>query len=770
MTVKTPGARAARPTRALAYALTSIALSLLPLHQAVAQENPTPCEGAECPPAAEQGPQAAETPLPVADDTTDLVLPTVAVEAAAPVPEPAPSPAPRRAPAPVIAAPAPAVVAPAANPESRFAARPARVQERTKIGRLSVDTPLNGTALGREDLETVRSSSAETDLLLRVPGISMIRNIRIPTGGKGYTNNLIDGFSVRSQTLGSFGFLDDVNLWDVEAVEITRGPASVLYSSKAVGGTVNVISRTPPETQETEAFAEMGSNGFTRAGVNLAGPLGSSEELGYSFSLNKLDSDGWRDRSAIEKLGVSGKLVWAPSDRTELTFRAEYQDMYEEHPGRLTQEQFDEDWQQAQYFNLYEDKQSTTLSASLKHEFDANRRVELSYGFSNTSGIDACPAGCSSRIASLLHVEVDHSTHNLRALYEQDFAAMDGKLSLGVDAFQSTKKDDTYWRSTNSFTPTRLGSAYTLDETSVAPFAQYEFSPLEDLRLILGARYENYDLEVDDRSPYTDNDGAEHYSELVTKGGLSWEYAPDSILWASVAEGYFVPSTRDTVTDINARPLPPEHSMTYSVGLRGELMGGDFGYDLGLYHSTIRDQAVSLSCGGDATLCPGNPDGDYPVAAGKVRYQGIETTLHWRASDQWRFDLAHTYARNTYVDFVTDGGDFSGKTAPASPLHHANLRATYAPTEALDIELEADWISAYYTNESNTDRYKRPVLWNLRARYDVDDRVMLFGSVENLFDVKYAKRVSATNDPDPVRGYAEGYSERTFRFGLTARF
>lgn len=748
-------------------ALTTTALTLLAAPLYAQEAAPLPCDPAtqDCTPAA--------TP---ADANADLVLPTVEVAADAPAaPKPAAKSAPRRtaprraaAPAPAPVAPAPAPVA--TNPESRFAARPAKVHDRTEIGHLSVDAPVAGTTLGAEELATVRSTSAETDLLLRVPGVSMVRNFRIPTGGKGYTNNLTDGFSVRSQSLGKFGYLDEVNLWDAERVELTRGPASVLYSSKAVGGTVNVVSRKPPEAREGQVFLEGGSDEFARAGLNLAGPLAAGSKLGYTLSLNKLDFGGWRDRSAIERSALSGKLVWQASPNTEVSLRAERMWLYQEHAGRLTQEQFDTDWQQAQYSNLYENTRSDVVALSVKHRLSESSKIELSYGFSHAEGTDACPSGCSSRIASTRMVATDNTTHNLRALYTLDLAPMDTRLSFGVDAFKSEKNDDTFSRATNSFAPIALVSAYTIDETSIAPFAQAEFSPIDKLRVTLGARWENYDLTVDDRSPSTNLDGAKSYHDLVTKAGLTWEYAPDHLLWASVAEGYFVPSTSATITAANARDLPPESSLTYSLGLRGEWRDGAMGYDVGLYHSTIKDQAISLQCGGDAVLCPTDPGGSYSVAAGKVRYRGVETQLYWRLSPQWRFDLSHTYARNNYVNFVTNTADFSGKIASASPLHHLNLRATFTPSEAWRFEAEGDWISSYFTNESNTDSYQRPWLVNLRANYTLSDRVGLYASVENAFDVKYAKRVSATEDPVPVRGYAEGYAERSFRVGVSAKF
>ncbi len=751
---------AAQMRSVMACALCSTMLTVLAAPSLRAEE-PTACD-----------PATSECAAPQAE--ADIILPPVEVTAAAPeAPKPAPRRAtPRRA-APRVAAPAPAA-APVAtepvNPESRFASRPARVLDRTAIGHLTVDTPLTGTTISAKEIESVRSTAAETDLLQRVPGISMVRNIRIPTGGAAYTNNLIDGFAVRSQRLGKVGFLDEVNMWDTEAIEITRGPASVLYASKAVGGTINVISRKPPESREGEVFLEGGTSEFVRAGLNLAGPVGGSGKLSYSLSANTLQSDGWRDRSAIERSAISGKLVWELSEATELTLRAERLWYYEEHPGRLTQAQFDADWKQPQYRNLYEDNITDNLSAVLKHRISANSTLELSYGYSLTEGIDACLSGCSSSRASVTQGVNDYTNHNLRAVYTLDLAAMDTRLSFGVDAVHSRKIEEIWSRGMNSFTPIALLNAYTIDETSVAPFAQAEFSPVQDVRVTLGARWENYELDVDDRSPVPYLDDTKTYSELVTKAGATWEFAPDHLLWASVAEGFYVPSTTSTVSTANPADLPPESSLTYSLGLRGELRDGAFGYDVGLYHSTIKDQETRLLCGGDAVLCPGDPAGVYAVAAGEVRYRGVETSLFWRVSPKLRFDLSHTYAQNTYIDFVDSSGSYSGNTIEASPKHHVNLRASFTPTESWNLEAEADWISSYFTNASNTDSYQRPWLVTLRTSYALNDRVGIYATMENAFDEKYASRVSSTEGLAPVRGYNEGYSERTFRVGLSAKF
>lgn len=644
------------------------------------------------------------------------------------------------------------------------------MQNQTQLGRITVATPLSGTVVEKEELEQVRAVDQLREQLRRVPGISLIRNIRIPIGGKGYTNNLVDGLSVRSASLGNTSFVEDVNNWDVEAIEVTRGPGSVLHSSKAVGGTINVITKDPPRTPEMGAFGELGTSGFGRLGAYAAGS-NPSGTVGASISGNQLEDEGWRERTARQKSAVSGKVVVKPDSDTKIVMRGEFIDSYREFPGVLTQAQFDSNWRQAVPKNLYENLEYATGTLNVKRKVGEGGEVEFAYVAFRNSGTNGCPAGCSNSVASTQRqTELDYVTNNLRGVYRQDFDFLKSRTYLGIDAFLSDKNDDTYNRT--GFRRTTLRNAYTVDETNLAPFAQYEFSLLKGLRFTLGARYEDYSLDVDDRSPTSNKDGQKDYSKLVRKAGVTYEYVTDHRIWGSIAEGFYVPDTGTTVTGVNARDLPPETSLTYGAGVRGQFWGKMLNYDVGLYHSTIQNQAISLSCNGSRVLCPDDVSATatYSAAAGEVLYRGVESSIGFRPWRFIRFDAAHTFALNTFVDFVDGGIDFSGKYNPASPKHHFNGRVTVYPIEGLRVEFEGDHISRYFSNSLNTDNYARPNLYNLRASYKVNDKVEIWGHALNLFDVKYADRISATNVAIPVRSISEGYTPLTMRAGVSLKW
>ena len=130
------------------------------------------------------------------------------------------------------------------------------------------------TIVDKKELERIKFISSE-ELLNRVPGISMSRNFRIPMGGKPYTNNLVDGLPMQSTMGGSYGAIEDVNSFDVEQIEVTRGPGSVMYPSNGIGGTTNVVTRKPPKEAEVRVWAEAGQKGRTRGGISAAGTEGS---------------------------------------------------------------------------------------------------------------------------------------------------------------------------------------------------------------------------------------------------------------------------------------------------------------------------------------------------------------------------------------------------------------------------------------------------------------------------------------------------------------
>lgn len=114
------------------------------------------------------------------------------------------------------------------------------------------------------------------------------------------------------------------NTFNLERVEVLRGPASVLHGQGVVAGTVNTVNKAPdPQRPQTAKF--LGSYGrydTYQLGLGAGGPL--TEELWYRADISQYGSDGYVDRMDPESLNVTASLLWQPTTNLELEFSVDY--------------------------------------------------------------------------------------------------------------------------------------------------------------------------------------------------------------------------------------------------------------------------------------------------------------------------------------------------------------------------------------------------------------------------------------------------------------
>ena len=97
--------------------------------------------------------------------------------------------------------------------------------------------------------------------------------------------------------------------WNIERIEVLRGPASVLYGDGAIGGLVNVVTKKPSFTPINAARAAIGSDGTARLAFDSGGPIG--ESIAYRLNVSGNRSDGWmRPEGDFRNLAVSGALLF----------------------------------------------------------------------------------------------------------------------------------------------------------------------------------------------------------------------------------------------------------------------------------------------------------------------------------------------------------------------------------------------------------------------------------------------------------------------------
>lgn len=571
------------------------------------------------------------------------------------------------------------------------------------------------------------------ELLDRIPGETQVRNLRIPNGRKSYTVPLVDGLSLGSPYTGATQDITDVNGFNIHRVEIIKGPASALYPNNAFGGTINVVTRPPPKEVETRLWSEAGRYDRARLGGYTAGTLGN---LGYFVDANTLSTEAYREQFENNRDQFSGAFYYQANDRTKINLRSEYVRRDEIFPGDLTQSAYDED--PSQFINGSDQEIESQLTAlKLEKNIFSNGVLDAGYVYRKQQ-----TEGKSTRGEAGKSTTIDQ---DIKITYRHSLGAWDTQLIGGVQFFEDESKS----RDDNILDGDGLTNGG-IDITSV--FSQVELHPTYKLGFTMGVRYESISLDSQDLLNNESNNA--EFSKAAPKFGITYSLNDDSLLWLGYAEGFLTPSLSQLYdSDSGNEVLKPEEASDIEFGLRGSSAAGGFHYDITYYDTDIDNYIVE-------TIIGELPNGDDDVAysnASKVNVSGVETVLEIILNDYWRFGLTHTYAKNTYKNYIDDDGEnLSGNRIARSPDHHVNLRASVLPIEGLVIELELDDYSGYYTNDFEGGQGSDPA-----GKFDRDERLNLRITYDNGPLELWFHALNMTDTKEDRVGYSRG--RRTYR-------
>ncbi|MBX6742379.1 MAG: TonB-dependent receptor [Acetobacteraceae bacterium] len=220
-------------------------------------------------------------------------------------------------------------------PAAAQQAIPDTVVTATRIPTPQERVPAAITVIDRQEIQE-RGYQTLAEALTAVPGLRLVQG-----GGPGQqasaflrgTNSrhvlvLLDGVPVNdpAEPNGAFNFGEDL-LFDVERIEVVRGPASALYGSSALGGVVNLVTRRASPDRAFQPYGELagGTQRTLRGGLGATGTVGAFDYLlsGQSISTQGFNTiaprlpnigerDGFRGASGTARLG------WTPLDGTRI--------------------------------------------------------------------------------------------------------------------------------------------------------------------------------------------------------------------------------------------------------------------------------------------------------------------------------------------------------------------------------------------------------------------------------------------------------------------
>lgn len=678
------------------------------------------------------------------------------------------------------------------------------VQERTELGKLTEFTPLSGAVVDREEFEHLGLVNNLLELGKRVPGISMVRNMRIPEGGKNYTENRVDGLRVSSTSNSSL--LDEIDGGNIERLDVITGPGSALYGSGALGGTLSVTTRMPPRDFQAKLSQEAGSWSFARTQGSI-GKTTDDGRFGFLVNASTMDNEGWRknlasgtsDSASEHKDGLALRTQLRLTDKTLLTvgvnrLRYDFQlagpiPLYAAEAAKLKDSSingvnlrsvsWDKDWQETvpgtigRTINDYE-----TLSGNLQQLIGLRGEFNLAFSQRTDDG-RGYGAGGSGGTRSVIcdNVTITCATYNTgsaastntvskskvvvrsaRPMYRQDFDWAQATLYLGAELIDVKTDSATY---NNSYTAaqaqlgmwglgtmTASGQGSATNEKNSTPFFHFEFSPIDKLRVHIGERFDKITYATDDRTA-ANKDVEKTFSQSNWKNGATYDLGNGHLIWGSLADTFNAPAistlldsaAKGTIGNTLGASLAPERSKTREIGMRGLFQNVGLRYDVALYHTNNKGFIATRDCSAaEANDLNQGAACSIRENVGGLTASGLESMLSWAATDWLEIGATYVNAKATYN---SDNKTNAGKSYGWMPRERLNLRLAVKPAAGWNIELERDHYSSYFTNAANTDSYSRPDLYSLRASYR--SKVWSFWlHALNLTNQKYATRVSSS--------------------------
>lgn len=545
-------------------------------------------------------------------------------------------------------------------------------------------------------------------------------------------------------------------LFDMQQVEVFRGPQSGRYGANAHAGLIVMRSNAPTDELEARLELEAGEFDSRRVGAVLSGPIAGPRLTGR-VALQANESDGYVDNLFLgrptaerDESLLRTRLRWLVSDRMAADFswtRVEVDNGYDNFSFESSRTmRSDSPGQDAQDANL----------ASLRVDYDGD-------------GIDAefIGAASDSRIdygydEDWSFVGFDPAEYSSTDRYLRDRDTISLELRLRSDETGRLFGDRADWLAgvyfherevdltrLYTFLPGPFTSAY--ETQRLAAFGELRTDLSDRLRLIGGLRYERRD----DR--YSDSEGVAFDPDEGLWGGragLELDVGENLLAFVTSARGYKAGGfNTDGTLDADLRRFDSESVWNHEIGLKGRFADGALGARLALFWMDRSDQQVGTSevrvrGDGSAEFI------DFVGNAAEGTNQGLELEVDWAATTALTLSGSLGLLATELDDFVNSAGqDLSDRDQAHAPRYQFHLAADWQGDRGLFARLETEGRDDFYWSDSHGEQARAYELVHGRIGWRGERlEVAVFG--RNLTDEDYGVRGFGGFGNDPRNGYA----------------
>ncbi|MFN3523794.1 MAG: TonB-dependent receptor [Phenylobacterium sp.] len=659
------------------------------------------------------------------------------------------------------------------------------------------DIPISITAVTAETME--RAGLADiADVARRTPGLQYgdFGDLKLsPTSLRGVVGSAGSagadpavGYYVDEVFVGQ-GAGANLDLYDIDRVEVLRGPQGTLYGRNTIGGVISIATKRPSDTLEASAVVEAGNFDYRRIGASVSGPIVPGAVSGKIAASHKSRS-GYEHNELLNR-DVNDDQAW--SVRGQLLF-----DIGEDTSLLLTADHNEADNEPLVFETLvYND---AALAPILLGAYGLNRNADpfdrtVQADTVTTETLDASGVAATfktkvgafnvTNVASYRRHEyysrTDTDRSALRMAYDGDpervwrwseelrIDTSTGPIDwlAGLYYFRQNSRNQSYIEigadladlfGDASLTGTLAGSNGELDTTSTAVFASATWAVTDRLDLTAGGRYTRDEKKIH----YTQDDplailggdadirASDEWSEFTPNANIRFKFSPDVMAYATASKGFKSGGFNDALGDANGIAFGPESLWNYEAGVKASLFDRRAVLNAAVFYMKWDDIQISQDNPVTAIYDP------IILNGGAAHTQGVEFELTARPTS--RLDIgANLSVQEARYDegALPDGAPL--RNIPYAPNYTGMVSADYrvplAGVGELSFygEYEARGRSYLTANNDPDGRVSPYGLVNLRISLESEDgrwRLALWG--KNLTDEVYKQRLFDLANQDLV--------------------
>lgn len=539
------------------------------------------------------------------------------------------------------------------------------------------------------------------DSLRNVPGLTM---------GAGENSRTGDRLTIRGFTADNDFYTDGLrdngqffrDTFNLQQVEVLKGPSAVLFGRGSTGGVVNSVTKTPSEAWESDASLTGGSYDFHRAQAGTGGPL--TDDIGLRFDAFAQENESFRDEQETSRWGAAptAAIDLTPTSTLTLQYFHQYENSTTDYgipsfngkPADVDISNyygFKDDGFQKYDVDVYTARVETRLSDpwTLRNALrfgDYSRDYRSEPMGAVTFNVGNPADSTVARAQQLWDVDQRNFIGQTELGYK---GKIDGRelrtvvgVELAIEHYETRNRAAVGTPSISIFdpvspasNPARIDNLTSgpvtnnqTNATTVSGYSLISYEFIEHLTAMIGARADRFEVNYRsgvmdfDTGTYTPNaalPAAVEVDNLFSpRAALVWTPIEEASAYVSYGSSYN-PSAESYSLTATTATVDPERTDSYEVGVKSDLFDHALAINTAVFHVVKTDQRT--------------PDPIDPLAPnvldGESHVDGVELGVEGRVTDR-----LNIFAGAAFLDSEVDESNAVGTPTPtfADPTPLAN--------------------------------------------------------------------------------------------------